>query len=44
MDDDVIDEIYDRDITVPVDDEWATSENSNASAIVFAPIELALLV
>lgn len=37
MDDDVIDEIYDRDITVPVDDEWATSENSNASAIVFCP-------
>ena len=37
MDDNVIDEIYDRDITVPVDDEWATSKNSNASAIVFCP-------
>lgn len=37
MDDDVIDEINKRDITVPVGDEWATSENSNASAIVFCP-------
>ena len=37
IDDDVIDEIYERDITVPVDDEWATRENSNASAIVFCP-------
>ena len=37
MDDDVIDEISNRDITVSVDNEWATSENSNASAIVFCP-------
>lgn len=37
VDDDVIDEITNRDITVPVDNEWATSENSNASAIVFCP-------
>lgn len=37
MDDEVIAEINNRDISVPVDDEWATSENSNASAIVFCP-------
>ena len=36
-DDEVIDEINNRDITVSVDDEWATDQNSNASAIVFCP-------
>ncbi|MCM1311922.1 MAG: DEAD/DEAH box helicase [Bacteroides sp.] len=37
MDDDVIDEINERNIAVTVDKEWATSENGNASAIVFCP-------
>lgn len=37
MDEGVKSEIYTRDITVPVDVEWSTSENSNASAIVFCP-------
>ncbi len=44
MDDDVIDEIYDRDITVPVDDEWATVKTVMLQPLYFAPIELALLV
>lgn len=37
IDNGLIEEIYARDITVAVDDQWGTSENSNASAIVFCP-------
>lgn len=37
IDESVIDDIEKRDITVPVDEQWATTENSNASAIIFCP-------
>lgn len=37
MDNGVVDEIYARDITVSVNNQWGTSENGNASAIVFCP-------
>lgn len=34
---DLVSEIQERDICVNVDEEWATRENSNSSAIVFCP-------
>ena len=39
-DDSIINDIYARDITAAIDTQWATRQNSNASAIVFCPHRL----